>query len=157
MWQYLVILALILFIIYLATKLYITTTQIHEITYSLLFQVIILRDMALMYRINTDIFEKLTNLRLQSFWPQGRVGSYLIDRHQLFVEYVKLLTNSHVPPQSRNELKSRISAIDTQVNKFVHFDMQRVSMYTFSMIENTIKGNQIDSILAVKGLIYTVQ
>jgi hypothetical protein len=159
LWLYAVIIMLTAFCLYLSFKLYFSATNIHEIVYSLLFQIILLRDMAMLYDVNTIAYEKLTALKLQSFWPQGRVGSLLITRHNILTKYVQQSTMVTCSSSivSKHTIKSQVREVDDSINKYVTFDMHRVSMYTFSMIDNILKKNQIDSLLAVKGFIYTIQ
>ena len=160
LWLYTIIIILTLFCLYLAFKLYFTATNVHEIVYSLLFQIILLRDMVMMYDTDTITYEQLTTLKLQSFWPQGHVGNFLIQRHHILISYIQQSTNNVSNPSiisAKHNLINKLKVLDGHIIKYVSFNMHTVSGYTINMIDNIIKKKQIDSLLSVKGLIYALQ
>ena len=159
----LVILVMVIFMLFLVFRVYTMTTSLHDVVYALINQVVVLRDLTYS-RISQLSMTDKSDLKLHSFWSQGVAGDNMIARHRLLMQYVDLLgtyhpqamTDASPGAQARNQLLVEISDLDRSLNKSTSFDMNRVTMYTISMVDKLFAGNYDGSLLAVKGFLGTI-
>lgn len=131
----------------MSVKIHINKSVLNQVSIVLMLEIILLRDIC---------FKKNTiDTRYFSAWPQGMLGTYLIERGQLLTDYSR--SYDTFTPEERKDRIKHIYEIDNEINKYVKFDIHKSTAYTISMIDSIIQQDYVKSLRSLKGFIYSIQ